>query len=370
MQLDTNGFWNTNGGRRFRSFRDILLMNDVGYAPRTSVTQMLFCHERMDGYASDVEMREAATMTDACSMNTYSDAIGSVTSISNFNGAQIRVKDELPEDMRCLGGIEKDLAESINFLLLRDEAIGDTPPLTTKFLQLREDALHTGSMLHKTAILNVGSHDHIPASHVVKCSVMIWALYVKLLDKFLVNNKQCGLVNNIWNDEEFSPDNLVTVRTIACTIYLIAWKVEISTATPSIRFIKTWLHDYCHNRTPVGQKRLRISNVDIKGTEIAILNVLEWQVTMITVPNAIVEMLAGIKDISRYLQLEATAITMSQKASIDTAFTYTRSSTLVKTSIMCICEAALDLGIEHDLRLSDFFALYRHMKIETPPCCF
>lgn len=277
------------------------------------------------------------------------------------------------EDLESLGDVRTALEQSLQFFILRDDALCDVPELSAIFFDKRKDAIGMGARLHGCAILEVGSRNLFgstvctPDPYVIKNSVVIWALFIRILDKFLLRGYSSDAIQrsgtfNVWSDIDSTPKDIVLLRSYACMIYLIAWKFHINTYVPSLNYVSACIIDHCRNDDRLQRFTTVLRKNTLKAAEWMILTELDWGVNLDTAPAVIAEILKEYCDNPDYLLLEARAVELSQFVAMNTFHAYHPTTSLVRTSIACVFEAVLALGVDVANELPELFEVHKRLS--------
>ncbi|KAJ1466522.1 hypothetical protein T484DRAFT_1756574 [Baffinella frigidus] len=276
------------------------------------------------------------------------------------------------EDLHMLGEVHTSVGRSLLFFIGHDEAFCGVPALTAGFCDRRKDAIGMAVRLHSCAILEVGSKMrngstvYTPDAYVLQNSVVIWALFIRILDKFFVRGCSSDAIQrsgtfNVWSGDDSEPKDVVLLRTYACMIYLISWKFHINSYFPSLRYVSACIADHCRDDDRLGRFLSLTEKKHLQEFEWMILTELNWGVNLDTAPQVISEMLKEYCDNPKYLLLESTAIELSQRVAMNTFHAYHPSTSLVRTSIACIFEAVLQLRVDVENELPEFFEMYQRL---------
>ena len=390
-------------------------------SPMCSDASLLYCDEDMDVTTSDddtfsdcecgeFELQDVVESVKAVEYE-LKDVVSSVQAVElssqdpedafnhprNIFPSKMTFSNQTKEDLRHLGAVDSSMGRSLEFFLLHDEILCPATIITEKFIDVRNAAISIAFRLHTICVLRIGSTtststsnmvSQTPNPYVVMNSMTIWALFVRILDKFLVRGTSDDAIQktgtfNVWSDDVMQPRDVILLRSYACVIYVIAWKVHISAQNlvPYLPEVCNFLSDYCKKFTPtsigfavVGNKQKRdddewallvsqVSKATLKELEWTVLFELDWGVNLDTSPDMIGEILKEYCDNPKYLILHAKSIELCNKVAMNAKYTYDTSTSLVRTTMACMFEAMLQLKIDAPTEFPEFVEMYHRLKI-------
>ena len=144
--------------------------------------------------AVEYELKDVVSSVQAVELSSQ-DPEDAFNHPRNIFPSKMTFSNQTKEDLRHLGAVDSSMGRSLEFFLLHDEILCPATIITEKFIDVRNAAISIAFRLHTICVLRIGSTtststsnmvSQTPNPYVVMNSMTIWALFVRILDKFLV----------------------------------------------------------------------------------------------------------------------------------------------------------------------------------------